>query len=42
MHDLIANFSQLVIDGENIAIVNKYKVANSLSIGIFTFDLGPF
>ena len=38
----IVNFSQMVTDRANIAIANKYKVAYGLSIGIFTFDLGPF
>ena len=26
----------------NIAIANKYKCAYGLSIGLFTFDFGPF
>ena len=42
MHISIANFSQMVTDRANIAFANKYKVAYDLSIGMFTFDLGPF
>ena len=42
MHISIANFSQLLTDKANIAIINKYEVSYDLSIGIFTFDLGPF
>ena len=38
----IANFSQMVRDGANIAITNKYKVTIGLSSGIFTFDLDLF
>ena len=32
----------MVTDSGNIAIANKYKVAYGRSIGILTFDLGPF
>ena len=35
------NILQIITDRANIAITNKYKVACGLSIGIFTFDLGP-
>ena len=38
----IANFSQMAIDRENIAISNKFKVAYGLCIGIFLFDIDQF
>ena len=43
MHILTVNILQTVsADMANIAIANKYKAAYSISIGMFTFDLGPF
>ena len=41
MHILIDNILQNMTDMTNIGIANKYKVAYSLSIDIFTFSLGP-
>ena len=37
MHISIANFSQMVTNMANFAIANKYKVAQDLYIGIFTY-----
>ena len=41
MYISIVNISQTVTDTTNIAIANEYKVVYGLSIGTFTFDLGP-
>ena len=32
---------QRAIDRANIDFANKYKVANGISIGIFTFEVSP-
>ena len=41
IHIPTANILQMATYWATVTIANKYKVAYSLSIGIFTFDLGP-
>ena len=41
MHISTVHIEQMVTDKTKIAIANTYEAACDLSIGVFTFDLGP-